>query len=112
MPTAAARRLPLPSPAPPLALPQPDWLQTTLTATGPAHAIAAFRAHLIFSFRTFFTLPDSHRFRITSVRNENGGTGSGGAASLGVLPGFCRPQAPQTTLGAGGLTAGRPISYP
>ena len=44
MPTAAARRLPLPSPAPPLALPHPDWLQTTLTVTGPADAIAAFRA--------------------------------------------------------------------
>jgi len=38
---AAAR---LPSPAPPLALPQPDWLQTTLAVTGPADGVAAFRA--------------------------------------------------------------------
>ena len=30
--------------AAPLALPQPDWLQTTLTLTGPADRIVAFRA--------------------------------------------------------------------
>ncbi len=33
-----------PCPAPPLALPQPDWLQTTLSVTGPAGRVAAFAA--------------------------------------------------------------------
>jgi hypothetical protein len=41
---AAARRTPLPCPGfAPLALPQPDWLQTTLSVTGPADDLAAFR---------------------------------------------------------------------
>jgi hypothetical protein len=42
---AAAQPAPLPCPGfPPLALPQPDWLQTTLAVTGPADRRAAFRA--------------------------------------------------------------------
>ncbi|CAH2605894.1 conserved protein of unknown function (plasmid) [Rhodovastum atsumiense] len=35
---------PLPAAAGPLALPQPDWVQTTLSVTGPADLVAAFRA--------------------------------------------------------------------
>jgi hypothetical protein len=41
---AAPPRLPEPaSPSPPLALPQPDWLQASLTVTGPAGSVAALR---------------------------------------------------------------------
>jgi hypothetical protein len=45
VPALAFRRFPLPLPAAaPLALPQPDWLETTLTVTGPDDHLAAFRA--------------------------------------------------------------------
>ena len=43
---ARLRRCPLPLPvAAPLALAQPDWLQTTLSVSGPADQLAAFRHH-------------------------------------------------------------------
>jgi hypothetical protein len=46
VPAPAFRWFPLPLPvaAAPLALPQPDWLQTTLTVAGPDDHLAAFRA--------------------------------------------------------------------